>query len=334
MKLADAHVRLRADASTAIGVGHVMRSLTLGAELVRRGALVSLASDAAPDELRGRALDHGIAVVAADGGPPADLTVVDGYHLGAELERLVRLPGLVAVIDDNAELSTSGVDVVLNQNAHAHDVTYPSADPSRYLLGLEYALVRADVRAAARGRGKADTATVLIVLGGSDPTQLTRRLATAVVQHTDLGVVVGIGPANPDRPALEELAGAEPRVEIDPGDLTAAYRDADIAIIGAGSTMWEVAHVGIPAIALVVADNQAAASGVAATHGVVDVLDARQGIDPRGVAAAAGALHRDADRREAMAAAGRSLVDGLGAARVASALEEVLAARGTDPVVS
>lgn len=52
---------LRADGSTAIGTGHLMRCLALAQEFADAGARVALASAEIPDRLRERFRDEGVA---------------------------------------------------------------------------------------------------------------------------------------------------------------------------------------------------------------------------------------------------------------------------------
>ena len=130
--------------------------------------------------------------------------------------------------------------------------------------------------------------------------------------------------------AIEELSKAVAGVFLDsvgvhrhPPDLVEFMADATVAVSAAGSTCWGARLLGVPAVLLVAADNQAgiaaglAAAGFAASLGPVAPFPAEA------LGAAVGALLADAGRRARMAAVGQLLVDGGGADRVAG---EVLAA--------
>ena len=136
-------------------------------------------------------------------------------------------------------------------------------------------------------------------------------------------IVVAIGPANLDRSDIENLASAsEGRISIDPGDLLTGFRSADIAVIGGGTTLWEVAFLGLPAVAAIVADNQLFGTYAAASRGFVAAVDVRAESDAQGILAAVRSLLDDADRRRQMTCSGRTVFDGRGAARVVEALQE------------
>jgi spore coat polysaccharide biosynthesis predicted glycosyltransferase SpsG len=271
---------LRADAGPSIGVGHVMRSLTLGSALVAAGADVLLVSDELPPFLEARA--ERLGVQAASSVPSGAFVVLDGYHLAAP-------DGRYAVIDDNREAPVDGAALVLNQNLHATAALYadlPAA--TRVLLGPEYALLREGLPRRSDPI-RADVARVLVAMGGTDPAGLTAPIAESLTEY-DVRVATA---ANFD--ALAEM-----------------FAWADIAVIAAGTTLWEVGYVGLPAVAIVVADNQRAAAKAADAAGFVVHANMAE------VAAIVGTL--DAARRSAMRDAGQALFDGGGAARVADAI--------------
>ncbi|MCB0965168.1 MAG: GNAT family N-acetyltransferase, partial [Acidimicrobiales bacterium] len=88
-----------------------------------------------------------------------------------------------------------------------------------------------------------------------------------------------------------------------------------------GSTAWELALHGVPAALVPVADNQVPVAAAVAAAGAAVAVD---GLDPGVLAATVRDLAADRTRRRAMAAAGRSLVDGRGATRVAAAARSLL----------
>ena len=96
---------------------------------------------------------------------------------------------------------------------------------------------------------------------------------------------------------------------------------ADVAISGAGMTLYELAATATPAVSLTMAPNQrpnAAAfqrAGAALAAGATDHPDLCATVTGH-----LGRLAADAELREKLGAAGRRLVDGQGASRVAREL--------------
>ena len=329
-------VLIRVDAGPTIGIGHAMRCTTLALELAHTGHAVEIVTEGLPSNIRDR-LAHPRIVVGgrqpqelvtdlAD-GPTAehpDVIVVDGYHLGPEVERLAAADQILLLIDDNGELPVEHAHLVLNQNLHADRSLYPTIRSDTLMLaGPPYALLRSDVLSLDRPEPDAVGRRLVVTLGGADPARLTRPILTGLLEDPRNTIVVAIGPANLDRSDIENLASAsEGRISIDPGDLLTGFRSADIAVIGGGTTLWEVAFLGLPAVAAIVADNQLFGTYAAASRGFVAAVDVRAESDAQGILAAVRSLLDDADRRRQMTCSGRTVFDGRGAARVVEALQE------------
>lgn len=320
------HVAIRVDAGGPIGVGHAMRCATLGAALISAGHRVTVVSASLPDWVAERYRGAG-AVIGSTPGSPVDVWVVDGYELGDELTALAASGAAVVAVDDNHELPVGSARLVVNQNLHATADLYSDVGLDvRLLLGPSYAMIRGDVTSIDRSQHHDDGRAVLVSFGGTDPAGLTLPVVAALVGVADVAVVVALGADHPQRPQLEELAERHPdQVRFAAGDLVDGLRSADVAAIGGGSTLWEVASLGIPAVAAVVADNQQAGTVAAEVAGFVTGVDVRHG--DRGAADVAEAvltLLDDPERRGAMARAGRTLFDGRGAQRVVAAIETLV----------
>ena len=189
-------VALRADASLAIGSGHVMRCLALADELARRGHRCVFVSR----ELEGHRIDavrargHGLEVLpAADGAPygpdeaapphaawlagpwradaaatravlesvGADLLVLDHYGLDARWQEAAAPAGVGRMVLDDLADRPHAVGLLLDQNLGRAAADYDGLVPDRCrrLVGPAYAMVAprfAELRPAALARRAAD----------------------------------------------------------------------------------------------------------------------------------------------------------------------------------
>jgi spore coat polysaccharide biosynthesis predicted glycosyltransferase SpsG len=102
-------------------------------------------------------------------------------------------------------------------------------------------------------------------------------------------------------------------------DMARQLRNADLVVCAAGSTCWEVAHLGIPALTLIVASNQERIAEGLHAAGVVRSLGWFDRVSDDTLAGAIESLRRDPARAD-MSRRGRALVDGHGADRVAQAM--------------
>ena len=76
---------------------------------------------------------------------------------------------------------------------------------------------------------------------------------------------------------VEKLSDLHGQVTlIEQGDYVSSLACAHVAVLAAGSSLWEACAVGTPSIGLVVADNQVASANAAAKLGFTRVIDCRK----------------------------------------------------------
>lgn len=326
---------LRADASGLIGVGHVMRSLALGEALLDAGFDVVLATVDLPVGMREEARKCGITVVdlpcvpfgAADAIATLALNgtvlVIDGYLF--ERDFFSELEGRATnfvVIDDNVETKALAPSVVINQNPHATAVMYAhlSGNPN-LLLGLQYALLRREVREATKQSINPVAGKVFVAMGGSDFLKLTSPIVDGL-KDLDIEICVAVGPTNKQRQQIEEMVSSIPRARVIlQADYITELASSSLAILAAGSSLWEAAALGVPSIGLIVADNQIGASVGAEHCGISISLDVRSGLYNESIVSNVENLLTMTNGALAkMATATRSEVDEFGSMRVLQAI--------------
>jgi spore coat polysaccharide biosynthesis predicted glycosyltransferase SpsG len=106
-------------------------------------------------------------------------------------------------------------------------------------------------------------------------------------------------------------------------DMAARMAEADLAIGGGGTTSWERCCLGLPAIVATLALNQASINRALEKDGLVIHLGTLDHIRPRDWGVAIEAAIGDRRRLADMSRRTMELVDGLGAARVADAMERM-----------
>jgi UDP-2,4-diacetamido-2,4,6-trideoxy-beta-L-altropyranose hydrolase len=121
---------------------------------------------------------------------------------------------------------------------------------------------------------------------------------------------------------LRDLARDDPRVRlhVDAPAMEQLMLNADAAIGAGGSTTWERACLGLPALTVVLAGNQRAQAHALAARGLTLAVEAGSGSLESELRAGFTRLVGDAALRAEMSRLNMALCDGLGAARVADAL--------------
>lgn len=335
-----------------MGMGHVRRCLSLGEELRARGWPVCIvtAQPGVGTEAMAAHADIDLVAVAGPAGAADDadallagwdrraVVVVDGYHFSTEFfERLERVDRPFVVIDDTGRTAATTPALIVDQNPSAAPDQYARfSDQTARLLGLDYALLRQSIRAQGRsgpdgGPPRHQAGSVLVSMGGSDPEGLSVPIAE-LLADLDIPTRITLGPAMVDADKVARRLASLRGVEIaSPASFETDLARAGVAVVGAGTTLWEGAHLGTPLVAVVVAENQEPPAGAAARLGFVEVVDARPGAaGPAAVDEIGGVVSRllgDDDRRAALGRRGRAAVDGQGATRVANALANLIATR-------
>jgi len=349
---------VRADASVTSGTGHVMRCLALAEAWQRRGAAVHYVTCQPAPTLSQRIESAGAQVSALATAYPssddAELTlatlaqlarrhetrpwlVVDGYHFDAAY--LAQFPATLChrlIVDDFARLPYYDADILLNHGVHAPRLEYQAHPSAWQLLGTRYALLRGEFfrwRNFARSH-RALARNVLVSLGGADCDNITAKVIEALrrVDLDDMAARVIVGPLHPELDELRRMVAMDERIHLqtDVTDLAPLTAWADLAIAAGGTTAWELAYMQVPALLLVLAENQWAATRGSEQFGAARSLGWAAHVSYEEIAKQLRALSDDREQRARMGKRGRQMVDGLGVARVVTAMSERLSFTSAD----
>ncbi len=331
MAATDRQVVFRADAGRSIGGGHVMRCLALADALRDEGwqphfagspetrVTVKALGDA---DIQWHPLVDPFAPQMLTAAVPAcDLLVVDSYKLDEAYESACRgWARAIMVIDDLAD-RRHDCDLLLDQSLGrvAADYRYLVPPQCRTLTGADFALLRADF-ALRRGQ-RQDTGEVrriFLSLGMMDePGFLLEAIPVirALLPQARIDVVVGGRATHLEQ--LQLLAAGDARLilHVDADHVADLMQQVDIAVIGAGTTVLEACCVGLPAILLVVADNQRGIAAAMRSHSAVPVIETIAELGP-----ALSRMVEDSTTRREAGSRLAALCDGRGARRVAMAI--------------
>jgi UDP-2,4-diacetamido-2,4,6-trideoxy-beta-L-altropyranose hydrolase len=338
---------IRADASSSIGSGHVMRCLALAKAWQGTGGPVCyLAAENIPT-LEERLARENVQQQKLEAEPGtgedaqstvrcanrlgADWVVVDGYQFGPKYIGRLKAAGLkVLALDDDGRFDFYGADVVLNQNIGATNEKYERREAfTRLLLGAKYVLLRPeflsqphepDISGAAR--------KLLVTMGGADSEGVTSNVLRALLRlKNDFEAVVVVGGGNPHRELLQAQAAKLPgkfRIERDPADMARLMRWANLAISAAGGTCWELAFLGVPMALIVLSNDQTENAAALSERGAALNMGWHGNLAEDHISSSLRNLMDDAPMRRAMSQRAQQLIDGRGAARVVEFLQSSL----------
>jgi UDP-2,4-diacetamido-2,4,6-trideoxy-beta-L-altropyranose hydrolase len=339
------HLIIRADASTRIGTGHLMRCLALAQAWKDAGHKTVFATACQNEDLLHRLRDEefGIHLLARsypDAGDwdytknilaayPGAWVVLDGYHFDDVYQRQVKELGhRLLVVDDMAHLKHYYADILLNQNLHAQQLQYSCEPYTRLLLGTRYVLLRREFLVWKDWKREVPEVArrVLLTLGGADPENHTLKViqALAGAEVAGLEVTIVMGASNPHMETIGRAIGDSPisvRTAENPEDMGRVIKWADVAIAAAGVTTWELLFMGTPALFLALADNQESVGLSVSKAGAGLYLGHANAVSRDDICAKLENVANNRALRKDMSAKGRALVDGSGTVRVVNAIK-------------
>jgi len=326
-------VVFRADGGPAIGAGHVMRMLSLAHAFRAGGWRIGFAATAetfssvaalAEGEAEKLALEHKEDARALAGKWPegADLLVVDHYGLDAAFEQKCRpWAKRIVAVDDLANRSHDA-DAVFDPvcaTAAAYEKLVPpqaAVHCGPDFAPLHPAFREARATALAR-RGGSEVNRILVSFGQIDAGNATAEALDAI-EATGFrgGIDVVLSSRAPHLQAIRERVKGRAELHVDTNEMAALMSAADFAIGAGGTTTWERCCLGLPSLAIEIADNQRDLLSRAAASGALRNLGlAKPGIASE-IARALEDLLANPAKLLQMSVAAAALVDGRGSERI------------------
>ncbi|WP_341875742.1 UDP-2,4-diacetamido-2,4,6-trideoxy-beta-L-altropyranose hydrolase [Defluviitalea saccharophila] len=322
-------ILIRADGGKTIGMGHIMRTSVLAEEL-KQFAEVSYAC------LEGEEFDLGVSCLKQNGYsvlrlPKEDLLnrlkdidydcmMVDNYNVDSDFFNGLKRKGTLLGYIDDLKKEEYPVDFIINQNPYALDLNYRKEKYLKTFLGIKYVLLRKEFQNQSKRYIDPVCKDILVTVGGSDINRITEKIILNILkEELEVTLHVVIGPAFP-RGYLDTFSHPKVKLYHNP-TMSNLMKKCDLAISACGSTVYELAACGTPAIGIVVADNQIMASEKLKQLGIIKASNIENILDS--------IKEMTYEKRLEMSAKGQELVDGLGAKRLASEIFNLINERIT-----
>jgi len=189
----------------------------------------------------------------------ADIVFIDSYLADYDLyEKISNLVKTAVYFDDDIRIKYPK-GFVLNGAVFAEQMPYPKRTDVTYLLGAQYTSLRKEFWDVPAKSIRDNIETVMITFGGMDIHNLTPKVLKLLVDiRPELLKKVIIAKGFGNIAEIEELKDNNTELIYYPGpaEMREVMLESDIAISAGGQTIYELARVGVPTIAVAVADNQ------------------------------------------------------------------------------
>ena len=189
----------------------------------------------------------------------SDMVIVDSYLAPKSFyEKISESVAFASYIDDNKRIDYPKGTVV-NGSVLAENMGYPSLDEVQYLLGSCYIPLRHEFWNVPEKKTKTALESIMVTFGGDDLRNLTPNILKMLnKEHPHVNKKVVIGRGFEKISEIEDLKDNQTELIYypDAGGMLQTMMESDVAISAGGQTLYELARVGVPTIAVGVAYNQ------------------------------------------------------------------------------
>jgi len=271
---------IRVDASPEIGIGHIMRCLTLAQELKNNFDKIIFLTQKDSGDFIGTIMKNKFEVIfipTTNNDPDIiknlittysenkNFLLIDHYDIDSNFESsLKNIFERIFVIDDLANRKHD-CDLLIDQNYYRDlNQRYEKLiqNGTITLLGPKYAIIRPEFRKINKKDIKKNSQIkkILVSFGGSDPTNECKKALDALcsIENSKFEIVVVAGIYNHKFEQLKKLYEKYSNIKIyrHVNDLSRLMLNSDLFIGAGGTTTWERFYMGLPSIVTIISDDQ------------------------------------------------------------------------------
>lgn len=259
-------VKIRVDGGSGIGLGHVMRCLSLGQMLKDEFDvsffLLTTSSDAS-QFIEHMGFDYRLIDNEKDFLDTLiteDTVVLDGYDFDLQYQLRIKEKGARLVCIDDFASQYFVADIVINHAPGLIGKAYSCKPNTSLLLGPKYALLRPEFLNATKGSSVLSESinNVVICFGGADPQNLTLSTLEALTEFPVECTVI-IGKSYTYRQELKAFAeGRSLKIKRDLSapEMVEEFQKADVLIVPASGVLFEAVALQVPVVSGFYTGNQ------------------------------------------------------------------------------
>ena len=189
----------------------------------------------------------------------SDIVVIDSYLADMDYyNKLSNEVPLVVYIDDNNRLKYPK-GIVVNGTLDVSNMNYPEREDVKYLVGKDFIPLRKDFWDIPKLKINDSIENILITMGGNDLRNLTPKLLGLLNDnYHDVNKKVIIADSFNNVSDIQALANDTVELIYSPDsrEIIDIMQSCDLTISASGQTLYELACVGVPTVAIGIIDNQ------------------------------------------------------------------------------
>ena len=340
---------IRTDGNAKIGAGHLMRCITIAEAILEKEQVIFLCADSESAAFAKQKGFYALVLETDYHKMEAELPflrktfdyllennsqwmetpviLVDSYFVTEYYLQALSQYGTVVLLDDMAKQAFP-VNTVINYNAYAtkaqYTKLYKEANTECY-IGSDYIPLRSQFLRK-NYKPSNQVSDILITTGGGDSSNIASQILHRIYDENIKFHIIS-GKFNPNFKALKQLESSKKNIFIhyDVTDMASTMEACDLAITAGGTTIYELAVMGVPFICFSYAENQEKLCEYIGKHDM-GKFGGYFHIEPRktleNIQNFCTELKNDFNIRNYYSQRATKMVDGFGADRIAQILKE------------
>lgn len=251
---------IRADSSSTIGLGHIMRDLVFAKELEGEVIFACQALEGAMIEripyevkiLHSNDADELITLIKA---LHVTLLVIDHYGIDAAYEQRIKKETGVKILSFDDTYEKHHCDILLNHNVCADASRYEHLVPKGCVLRCGEPLIREEFHAEKMIQ-REKIYDVLIAMGGTDAYNLSQKIAQVLPKEKRIAILTTT--ANAHLKELQSFVTDKPNIalHVNSNEVAKLLHQSKLVVVTPSVMVHEVLFMEVPLIAIKVASNQ------------------------------------------------------------------------------
>ena len=268
-------ILFRADASSTLGTGHIMRDLVLAKRIHQEHpkATIIFATLPLPGNLDEMIKQSGFEHISLKSHETKelvkiikkkkiDLLVVDHYGINCKKEKKIKQKTAVKILAFDDTYEKHHCDILLNHNINAKKKKYKNLVPKncKRLCGKKYTLLRDEFYQEKQKnyKHKKNKRSVFIAMGGADHANLNIKILKVLQKFPNLKVNLVTTHSNKYLDKLKKYTKHKKNItlHINATNIAKLMAQSDLAIVTPSVVVNEVIFMNLPFIAIKTAENQ------------------------------------------------------------------------------
>ena len=258
------NILFRADSSSTIGTGHIMRDLVLASKYKHANIIFAVQDLDGNINYKIQEADCKIKIIKSNDIKEVNklikkyninMIVIDHYGIDYRYEKKLKKENKdlkILSFDDTYE--KHHCDILLNHNISGDKKRYKNLVPKNCEIrcGNKYTLIRQEFI------NTKEIKTILIAMGGADKENISLDILKVLKKFANIKIIIVTTIANPNIHILKEYINNKNniRLYINSTKLAKLMKKSDLAIVSPSVIVHEVLYMGLSFIAIKIATNQ------------------------------------------------------------------------------